>query len=95
MSTDSPSASYKGPHLPTSPMDPPETYSSDEEDSEFWEKHLQPVSLGMPDPNDHDGYLGDLDVQVSTEPCPECGATDACAWDSEGRPLIHAVKGEE
>lgn len=27
-------------------------------------------------------------------PCVECGETGACAWDAEGRPLIHAHNGE-
>lgn len=26
-------------------------------------------------------------------PCPECGERGACAWDDEGRPLIHASEG--
>lgn len=25
------------------------------------------------------------------DPCPVCGSDDACGYDSEGRPLIHAL----
>ena len=25
-------------------------------------------------------------------PCPECGATVACGYDSQGRPMIHVVE---
>lgn len=25
-------------------------------------------------------------------PCPECGASVACGYDSEGRPMIHVVE---
>lgn len=38
------------------------------------------------DPN-HDA----LDLGLTADPCPECGAVGACGWDDEGRPLIHAT----
>jgi hypothetical protein len=31
---------------------------------------------------------------LDAEPCPVCGELTACAWDSEGRALIHAWVGE-
>lgn len=37
----------------------------------------------------------ELDVSVSVDPCPECGSTSACAYDAEGRPLIHAIPAED
>lgn len=42
------------------------------------------------DPDD----VAEIDPQMSSEPCPECGEHGACAWDSEGRPLIHALGAE-
>ena len=39
---------------------------------------------------DHD----DDDYSSTTwqdSPCPECGESGACAWDAEGRPLVHAI----
>ena len=51
-------------------------------------------------PLDDDGLDTDGDepvdvVSYTQEPCPACGETGACAWDSEGRPLIHAIPVEE
>ena len=63
-------------------------------DDEFW-AHVA-KNLGMPDPDDLPDWDGpDLDVAVSREPCPTCGADGACGWDSEGRPLIHATEGDD
>lgn len=36
-----------------------------------------------------------IDPVIAGEPCPECGATGACAWDNEGRPLIHAIGSDD
>ena len=59
-------------------------------DDEFWADVARNLTgLTWDDEPTWDGP--DLDVQVSREPCPECGAPGACAWDSEGRPLIHAT----
>lgn len=30
-----------------------------------------------------------------TNPCPECGEYGACAYDADGRPLIHAREDDE
>lgn len=57
------------------------------DDGELWERvgrNLQ-GDLLYPDPDETDA----LDVEIATVPCPECGETGACAWDAEGRPLIH------
>lgn len=41
-------------------------------------------------------YLdGAGEIQLSAEPCRECGEVGACAWDAEGRPLIHANGAED
>ncbi|EYR64267.1 hypothetical protein N866_13530 [Actinotalea ferrariae CF5-4] len=58
-------------------------------DGEFWEHVLQRPGHEF----EVDGP--DLEVQVSRDPCPECGEPGACAWDSEGRPLIHASDGAD
>jgi hypothetical protein len=56
---------------------------------------------GVPDTLGQMGWIPDddqgpeIDPQVSTDPCPECGALGACAWDSEGRPMIHTTTPEE
>lgn len=33
----------------------------------------------------------DFDELGTDQPCATCGETGACAWDSEGRPMIHAT----
>jgi hypothetical protein len=55
-------------------------------DGEFWE-HVLGQRAWSPD----DDPEPDVDPQMYTEPCSECGATGACAWDSEGRPMIHTT----
>ena len=42
------------------------------------------------DPN-HDA----LDLGLTADPCPECGAVGACGWDAEGRPMIHCTEEED
>jgi hypothetical protein len=64
------------------------------DDGEFW-AHV----FGLDGPDDYDPDL-DWNAPVPTaldlaEPCPECGATGACAYDSEGRALIHAIDAED
>jgi len=47
----------------------------------------EPRTMDGPDLDDY----GPGEIALSQmEPCPECDAVGACAWDSEGRPLIHA-----
>ena len=51
--------------------------------------------VGVPDREDFDEPDAfELHDQSGT-PCVECGATGACAWDLEGRALIHAIRLEE
>lgn len=57
-------------------------------DGQFWEHVLQPDAALYPEEPD-------VDPQVRAQPCPECGEHGACAWDSEGRPLIHATTAED
>ena len=64
-------------------------------DTEFWEHVANNLSGGQSyDPFDADADGPDLDVAVALDPCAECGEVGACAYDSEGRPLIHAVRDE-
>jgi hypothetical protein len=37
-------------------------------------------------------YNGDRDDVLTGEPCPECGAQEACGYDAEGRPYIHVME---
>jgi hypothetical protein len=59
-------------------------------DDEFWERvgenlgfTVVVIAEGEPE-----------QVQIAT-PCPTCGSDGACAYDSEGRPLIHAVTDDQ
>lgn len=67
-------------------------------DDEFWADvypgHTPPPDSGADLDDEAVDYGPDGDVPVS-EPCPECGEPGACAWDAEGRPLIHAVRRPE
>lgn len=63
-------------------------------DAEFWEHVADNLSGGRHfDPFDEDAP--DLDVAISAKPCAECGEVGACAYDAEGRALIHADGDEE
>jgi hypothetical protein len=62
-------------------------------DAEFWERVLGAGTHHEPD--DYDPSHEAVDSDVAASPCPECGASGACDWDSEGRPLIHASTGED
>jgi hypothetical protein len=45
---------------------------------------------------DEDALIESLPVtSLDTKPCLECGEAGACAYDSEGRPLIHAEVTED
>jgi hypothetical protein len=39
--------------------------------------------------------LGEDERLGIPDPCPTCGSASACAWDSEGRPMIHVLKEDE
>lgn len=70
----------------------PEAAERDEMDeAEFWERVYPQHGY---EPFD-DGTDQDLDAAVSSPPCTLCGASGACGWDSEGRPMIHAISEED
>lgn len=54
-------------------------------DGEFWE-HV----LGTGTTDDGEWYQ-EGDPAPLGEPCPECGERSECAYDAEGRPMIHAT----
>ncbi len=62
-------------------------------DAEFW-AHVSPQDddprITLPGWGEGDESI---DYDLAAEPCGECGATGACGWDAEGRPLIHAEAG--
>lgn len=58
-------------------------------DPEFWEHVLQRGPA--PDPEDIDPD----ELTAQTDPCPECGERGACAYDAEGRALIHTTKEDD
>lgn len=39
--------------------------------------------------------MEDVVTQILSQPCEECGSTGACAYDSEGRPMIHSLEDKE
>lgn len=66
---------------------------AEEDDGAFWTRvtrNLTPQPFAE-DPADD----LDVDSQMRTEPCAECGSTVACAYDAQGRPLIHAVEADD
>ena len=56
---------------------------------EFW-RHVADNLTGHWEPPYDPDNGPDLDVAISPVPCETCGAHGACAYDAEGRPLIHA-----
>lgn len=63
-------------------------------------------STGQPDPTGQpcrcvcvDGPLLDEEPEpnesLDLEPCPVCGSEAECAYDADGRPLIHALPEED
>lgn len=61
-------------------------------DPEFWEH----VFIGPPLDNvQFPPAEPDPPASLDSTPCGVCGSDGACAWDAEGRPLIHTVEDEE
>lgn len=58
-------------------------------DDEFW------ADVYLTDPYDEDGEIEKCIGIDGATPCPECGSTVACGYDSEGRPMIHVVEDEQ
>ena len=59
------------------------------DDGAFWERVAMSLGVGCP-PDTEPDYDDDLPTNDLT-PCPECGELGACAYDAEGRALIHVI----
>ena len=59
-------------------------------DQEFWAN----VYSSLQEDQDFDGPEPDP-FPISGGPCPECGESGPCGYDSEGRPMIHIVSEDE
>jgi hypothetical protein len=57
-------------------------------EDEFWEHVLL---AGHPEMSPDDEDLDPPATGLVDEPCGVCGELNACMWDAEGRPLIHAT----
>jgi hypothetical protein len=64
------------------------------DDGEFWAHVLHVDGPDDYDPDQDDGAPIPTTLDLAP-PCPVCGGAGACAWDDEGRPLIHAIDAEE
>lgn len=63
------------------------------DDGEFWDHVLQPGESRdyEPDvPDEWECLEHGLEDRLA-DPCPECGQVGACAYDAEGRALIHVT----
>lgn len=59
-------------------------------DADFW-SHVFPQDRNVPEYDwTHEVEVSVLDGVEIAAPCPECGSFGACAYDAEGRALIHA-----
>lgn len=65
------------------------------DDAEFWDRVFHQERPPEPDPPEPDDVAEwELESRIGT-PCPECGQRGACAYDAEGRPMIHVVTSED
>lgn len=63
------------------------------DDGEFWDTVAQNI-LGNHYPDTDDDF-DPPEVTAQLGPCPECGEMGACAYDDEGRALVHVVPDED
>ena len=63
-------------------------------EAEFWELVFGGAGDVDYDP-DEDPWAPTAEDPALGSPCPECGAAGACAYDVEGRPLIHTTPNED
>ena len=63
-------------------------------DDEFW-AHVFPQTIPEGGWDDTPSLIDQEDIVnlagIAT-PCPECGQSRACAYDQEGRPMIHVTE---
>lgn len=64
-------------------------------DDEFWAHvYAQPEFDDPREPDDQEIAEYELGDKLGG-PCPACGQYGACAYDQEGRPLIHVLEDED
>lgn len=67
-------------------------------DGEFWAHVFQIDDHPEYDPDDDPNVpdLAELEIERRlADPCPECGQLGACAYDADGRALIHVSTDKE
>ena len=57
-------------------------------DEEFW-NHIAKSFLSGMDIEYEEGEVEEVISAWMNQPCTVCGSTDACSYDSLGRPMIH------
>lgn len=61
-------------------------------DAEFWDWAFNRNDAPEPESDDYDEV--DALPFGTLSPCPECGEMGPCAYDDDGRPMIHVVNAE-
>jgi hypothetical protein len=77
---------------------PESEYRSNLSDEEFWD-YIFNWDKRWPNWRQNSVYdYDELDIDDTLpvdQPCPTCRSVGACAYDSEGRPMIHTVEDSE
>lgn len=73
----------------TGSLCPEAEYRSNLPDSEFWARVAANLGALQEEIVDE---LADCIQSFYSSPCHVCGELGACAYDSEGRPMIHTVE---
>ncbi len=61
-------------------------------DGEFW-AHVYPQTGWYEPRQPDDQEIEEFDLMARlADPCPECGVLGACAYDADGRALIHVTE---
>lgn len=62
-------------------------------DGEFWEHVLQPHGGPMEPDDPEPSEQWEIEERFAdADPCPECGQQGPCAYDVDGRALIHVTE---
>lgn len=65
-------------------------------DDEFWDYVLLGVRPGDLPPLEPDYDAEDFEAMGTVgSPCPECGQLGACAYDADGRAMVHVIEDDE